>query len=122
MQIEFNKKGLVSEPQHTKQKETMRSKKGFNFSKIVYFFEYVFCLEDKKENKIFLNDVFIKDAKFKIKGSFYNPADFTHVSFLSNLFLNEKLIQEFENEVKISSFKSNPEATKQKYNHKFNLS
>ena len=122
MQIEFNKTGLVSELHNTKQKATKRNIKSVDFTKSIDFLKRVLCLEDKTENKVFLNDIFIKDAKFKIKGSFYNPADFTHVSCLSNLFLNEKLQQELTKEVEISSFKSNPEATKQKFNHKFNLS
>lgn len=122
MQIEFNKTGLVSELEDTKQKATKNKGKNIDFTKSIEFIKHLLCLEDKKENKVFLNDIFIKDAKFKIKGSFYNPADFTHVSCLSNLFLNEKLQQELTKEVEISSFKSNPEATKQKFNHKFNLS
>lgn len=76
--------------------------------------------DEADDNKIMVNDIFLKEGKFKIKGNSYNPADFTHVSSLSNLFLTLKLSEELKTDKQNSfGFKSNPEETKQKYNHIF---
>lgn len=59
----------------------------------------------------------VTNGKIQVNETEYNPANFMHVSIIDAYIFNRKLTEDIQTEK--PSFKTNPEATKEKFNHKF---
>ena len=83
---------------------------------MIQFINWLFCIEDPKEEINENLSLYIKQGKFHINEEVYNPADLLHVNTLNIYFINRKMQEQSKINEPI-----NTRLSLKKHNYSFNI-